>query len=60
MTQEEVNQKAFQVYAAIGELTIKKKQLTQQIEFIENQLVDLETQIVHLSTTPIEAKKDEK
>lgn len=57
MTQEELNQKALQVYAAIGELTIRKKQFNQQIEEIDSKLIDLENTIVELSKVEVKAEE---
>ena len=54
MTQEELNQQAVQVYAAIGELTIRKKQFNQQIDEIDSKLIDLEKTIVELSKVEVE------
>ena len=47
---EETQITAFQTYAKYGELSILKKQLSQQIQLIDNQLQTLEQKIVELST----------
>lgn len=53
MKQQEIQARAYAVYASIGELTIKSKQLSQQQEQIEHKLYELEQEIVRLSqTTP--------
>lgn len=49
MTKQEIQARAYAVYASIGELTIKQKQLTQQQDLITNKLYDLEQEIVSLS-----------
>ena len=56
MTQEELNQQAVQVYAAIGELTIRKKQAEQQIDEMSQKLITLENRIVELSNVTIAPK----
>jgi len=53
MTQDEINQRAFQVYAAIGELYVKQKQAKQILESYTEKIEQLEQQIVNLSKTPL-------
>lgn len=54
MTQEELNQQALKVYAAIGELTIRRKQFKQQIKDLDSKLQALEEHVVKLSLTKVE------
>ena len=49
MTKKELHEQVFQTYAMLGELSVKRKQLIQTIEFIDNQINDLESKIVKLS-----------
>lgn len=56
MTNEELSHQAFQTYAAIGELTLKRKQLEQEIAVLDSKLSSLETHIIQLSKT--EPKND--
>lgn len=55
MNKEQLQHKAYHTYAAIGELSVRKKQLKQQLQQTEQKLVELEQEIVKLSkTTPTE------
>lgn len=49
MTKQEIQSRAYAVYASIGELTVKSKQLTQQQELIQTKLLELEQEIVSLA-----------
>ena len=49
MTKQELQARAYSVYAAIGELTLKQKQLLQQEAQIKNKLESLEAEIVSIS-----------
>ncbi len=48
MNQEEKNKKLFQIYAALGELSVLKKQSLQRLEQINAQTDDFEKQLVEL------------
>lgn len=49
MKKQEIQAQAYATYAAIGELTLKQKQLHQQEAQIVTQLQNLENKIVSLS-----------
>lgn len=49
MTKQELQNRAYSVYAAIGELTLKQKQLQQQEAQINEKLDALEAEIVSIS-----------
>jgi hypothetical protein len=49
MNKETLQHRAYSIYAAIGELTLRKKQMHQQIEEVDSKLEALELEIVKLS-----------
>ena len=58
MKEKEVQQRAFQIYAAIGELTIRRKQMHQQLTEVDSKLEALEKEIVKLSQSQSEQAKE--
>lgn len=51
MNKEQLQHRAYHTYAAIGELTLRKKQLNQQLQQINEKLEALEQEIVTISKT---------
>lgn len=54
LTKEEVQHLAYQTYAAIGELSIKRKQSVQHLSLLDEKLQALEQQIIDLSKAEVE------
>jgi len=55
MKKEELQHRAYQTYAALGELSVKRKQLAQQLNQIDQKVLDLEKEIVRLSKIEVES-----
>ncbi len=49
MTKEQIQEKAYQLYAALGELGLRRKQLSQQIQNLDKNIESLEIEVVNLS-----------
>jgi hypothetical protein len=53
MTQEQINQAALQLYAALGELYVKRKQSQQTTTQYTKKINQLESELIKLSQTQV-------
>ena len=58
MTKEEKQQKAFQLYAALGELSVLRKQTVQRLDAIDSQVDGFEQQLAELAKIVPEEKSE--
>ena len=59
MTQEQIQQQALQIYAALGELSVKRKQQIQIVNQIDAKVNELEAQLVELSKVEVESESSD-
>lgn len=60
MKKQEKDQKVYQIYATLGELSVLKKQTEQRLELINKQIDEFEKQLVETLNTKIEEEPNNK
>lgn len=57
MTQQEKDQKIYQLYATLGELSVLKKQTQQRMDLIDQQVDQFEAELANVLKQQVEAPK---